>query len=232
MCARFSLTSPIDAIRQLFDFPERPDIAPSYNIPPGIKIPAVRANLSPNEVANSLFSAHWGLIPSWAMNPDLSAKLINARLETVHEKPSFREAFQFRRCLIPCNGYYEWKKLEDGSKQPYFIYSSDNTLFALAGLWEEWSDNKSNQIISCSVLTTAASPELRDIHHRMPVTMKPEFYENWLRGETISSLPKREQQLDFTHHPISNKVGNVRNNDANLIKEVTLSKVPLQDTLF
>lgn len=232
MCARFSLTSPIDAIRHLFEFPERPNLAANYNVTPGISIPVIRKRQSPQEAANNLFLAHWGLIPSWAKSSAISTKLINARSETVQQKPAFREAYKFRRCLIPCNGYFEWKKLEDGSKQPYFIYSSDSALFALAGLWEEWEDNNSKQITSCTLLTTTASSNLEDIHHRMPVTLKPEFYENWLDESTKYEIPHAEHQIKFSYHPVSKKIGNVKNNTADLLDEIDLPEIPLQGSLF
>jgi len=134
MCGRFSLTSPIEAMRQLFNFTERPNLSLAYNIAPTTKIAAIRRGTASDTEKTQLFQPQWGLIPYWEKTAANSAKLINARSETADSKPSFRQPFKARRCLIPCNGFYEWKTQEDGTKQPYFIYANDADLFAFAGL--------------------------------------------------------------------------------------------------
>lgn len=228
MCARFSLTSPIDAIRQLFGFTERPNLMPSYNVAPGTPIAAIRQNKESQKKETHLFFPNWGLIPAWAKDRSISNKLINARSETVDQKPSFRHAFKQQRCLIPSNGYYEWQKLEGGGKQPYLIYPNDKSLFAFAGLWEQWRDDQQQLVESCTILTEPATPDLASLHHRIPVTVIPEFYDQWLEGNDRSSLPRANQQISFSFHPVSKKVGNVQNNTADLIDEITPEKIPEQ----
>lgn len=232
MCARFSLTSPIDAIRQLFNFTERPNLMPSYNVAPGIPIAAIRQNTGPRKRDRHLFFAQWGLIPSWANDRTVSNKLINARSETVDQKPSFRHAFKQQRCLIPCNGYYEWQKLDGGDTQPYLIYPKDKSLFAFAGLWEQWRDDQQQLVESCTILTEPATPDLAGLHHRIPVTVMPDYYDRWLNGIDRSSLPGPDQQVSFTFHPVSKKVGNVYNNTADLMEGIELNTKPKQGNLF
>ena len=154
------------------------DRAPRYNIAPGASILAVRSN--------SNFSyLKWGLIPSWAKDPKIGFKLSNARSETVQEKPSFRSAFKARRCVIPVDGFYEWK-LQDGKKKPYFIHCSDEELLLLAGLWESWRSPTGEEIETCCVLTTSAVLPIQSIHDRMPVFVKRRDLEEWLGPETNS----------------------------------------------
>lgn len=231
MCARFSLTSPIEAIRRLFQFNERFNLAPSYNIPPTSKILAIRLGENTSEPLEC-FQAHWGLIPSWAKDPSISQKLINARSETAHEKPSFREAFKKRRCLIPANGFFEWQKGPGSEKQPYFIKAKDADLFTFAGLWENWTDETGKAVESCTILTQPASENIKSIHARMPVTVRNEFAKDWLEGSHTDSLPDEAHSEEFYAYPVNKKVGNVRNNTADLIDEITLSQEPEQGSLF
>lgn len=231
MCARFSLTSPIEAIRQIFNFAERPNLRLSYNIAPTHSLLALRATET-STYPMEAFSAHWGLIPTWAKDPAIGPKLINARSETLDQKPSFRQAFQKRRCLIPANGFFEWQKRDDGEKQPYFFTADQTPLFAFAGLWESWQSPDKGVIETCTILTQPATPEIAQIHSRMPVTVKPEFADQWLTGTDQNSLPPRTMQQKFRGIPISKKVGNVRENNADLLKEISLPQKPVQGSLF
>ncbi|MEH6403312.1 MAG: SOS response-associated peptidase [Sneathiella sp.] len=232
MCGRFSLTSPVEAMRQLFKFNERPNLRLAYNIAPTTKIAAIRNGSTGRSEDRQLFMAQWGLIPSWEKTETNSAKLINARSETADTKPSFRQAFKERRCLIPCNGFYEWKTREDGTKQPYFIYAEDTDLFAFAGLWEQWVSPENGFIESCTILTMPASNKIKEIHHRMPVTIKPAQYHVWLQQKTLCPIPALSDQVSFAFHPVSKKVGNVKNNGADLIQEIELPVSHIQASLF
>ncbi len=231
MCSRFSLTSPIEAIRQLFKFAERPNLRPSYNIAPTHSLFALRkAQISTYPM--EAFAPQWGLIPAWAKSPAIGTKLLNARSETLDQKPSFRDAFQKRRCLILANGFFEWQKLDDGEKQPYFFTADQAPLFAFAGLWESWRSPDQDIIQTCTILTQPATPEIANIHARMPVTVKPEFADYWLSGTDQTSLPAQRMQHSFNAVPVSKKVGNVRENNADLIKEISLPQKPVQGSLF
>ncbi|OUR79241.1 hypothetical protein A9Q83_05260 [Alphaproteobacteria bacterium 46_93_T64] len=231
MCARFSLTSPIEAVRNLFKLNESPNLRASYNIAPTNSVFAVRAPEYPDENLR-YFMPQWGLIPTWAKDKSIAAKLINARSETVSEKPSFRSAFKSRRCLIPASGFFEWKKTEDGTKQPYYIQAENQPIFSFAGLWENWTATDGTIIESCTLLTQAATSEFESIHSRMPVTVNPDYHENWLVGSDNSSLPPHNSQAVFTAYPVNKRVGNVRENDADLIKRIEISDTPIQRSLF
>lgn len=232
MCSRFSLTSPLEALRQLFNFSERPNLTLAYNIAPTNRIAAIRLGDIEKPNKKQFFMAQWGLIPSWEKTPENSANLINARSETVSQKPSFRKAFQKRRCLIPCNGFYEWKKQNDDSKQPYYVYSTDTEIIAFAGLWEQWTGPNREVIESCTILTRPAVGVLADIHHRMPVTIKPQLFDQWLWGKTEASIPPPDQQTALIYHPVHKKVGNVKNNDTDLRRKIELPSAPIQASLF
>ncbi len=172
MCGRFTLTQSPDAIAQAFGI-EVPNFPPRYNIAPsqpvGVVVPPA------GQQKRQFRLMQWGLIPSWAKDPSIGSKLINARSETVHEKPSFRSAFKHRRCLIAADGFYEWQKTGNGRKQPFYFSMKDRVVFAFAGLWESWQD-----IETCTILTTSANELLKPIHERMPVIVKPEDYGVWL----------------------------------------------------
>ncbi|MCF8466142.1 MAG: SOS response-associated peptidase [Sneathiella sp.] len=217
MCGRFSLTSPVEALRRLFGFSERPNLGPRYNIAPTTDIAAIR--LGPDETCPNphYFSAHWGLIPSWSKSADFSARMINARSETVTEKPAFRAASKSRRCLIPANGFYEWQKIGKSGKQPWLIGVKDAPLFAFAGLWETWRSPESSVIESCTILTTTASQSISFIHQRMPVILNPADYTNWLNGTAGTEILKPMASESMSFYKVSPRIGKVHNDDADLL---------------
>jgi len=140
-------------------------------------VAAIRAK--PDTYERRLDMLKWGLIPFWAKDPAIGSKMINARSETVAEKPAFRAAFKHRRCIIPADGFYEWAR-EGKKKQPYLIAMTDGNPFGMAGLWEHWKDAEGNVIESCTILTTEANEAVRELHDRMPVILKPNDYDTWL----------------------------------------------------
>ncbi|MCR9215160.1 MAG: SOS response-associated peptidase [Proteobacteria bacterium] len=230
MCGRFSLTSPVEAMRNLFGFNQSPNLMPRYNIPPSTQIAAVRLAENSDEATTDLFFAHWGLVPSWAKSPEFSVKMINARSETVREKPAFREAFKARRCLIPTTGFYEWQTSEKREKQPWFIGLSEHKLFAFAGLWESWKTPDGEDLESCTILTMPAAENISFIHHRMPVMLDTKDYRNWLEGIDDGYLASLSPD-NLSFYPVSGRVGNVRNDDPELMVETEVQG-PAQQELF
>ena len=151
-------------------------LVPRYNIAPTQPV-AVITNHSPNKL--DYFT--WGLIPSWAKDPEIGSRLINARAETLAEKPSYRNAYRRRRCLILADGFYEWQEMPNSKgKQPVYIYIKDHQIFAFAGIWEIWNAPDASQIYSCSIITTQPNALIQPIHNRMPVILPPEAYSHWL----------------------------------------------------
>jgi putative SOS response-associated peptidase YedK len=186
MCGRFTLTATPEALNKLFPLFEGLDLQPQYNIAPSHNVLAVR--LKPGSANAEAVRLRWGLIPSWADDAKIGYKLINARLETVREKPSFRAAFKHRRCLILADGFFEWQKTAK-AKQPYHIRLRDGGPFAFAGLWEKW-EREGNSIQSCTILTTDANATVREVHNRMPVIVEPKHYQDWLTapGDSKASM--------------------------------------------
>lgn len=176
MCGRFALFAAGDEVAKRFQLPEPTLFEPRYNIAPTQPVASVRATATGHELA----WLRWGLIPSWVTDPAIGNRLINARCETVAEKPSFRSAFRQRRCLVPASGFYEWQKRGAGRKQPYFIRPHDGGLFALAGLWERWHDPQGELVETCTILTTEANQLMRPLHDRMPVIVDPASDSVWL----------------------------------------------------
>ena len=219
MCGRYSLTTPAEAVRRVFGYPERPNLMPRANIAPTQDVAAVRRG---DDGACHFVSLRWGLIPSWAKDVSFGAKTINARGETLVEKPAFRDAFRQRRCLIPADGFYEWKT-EAGAKQPYRIARDDGAPFGFAGLWERW--NKASDGVpleTCSIVTTNANELLRTIHHRMPVILDPADFTAWLDPATS---PAEAQALlrpcspnGLIAYRVSRRVNKVANDDLSLIE--------------
>jgi len=234
MCGRFSLTRPVDAIRKLFGFSQIPNLPARYNIAPTQAVLAVRA---PNpdvesEVARQALLARWGLVPSWANDTSMASKMINARAETVAEKPAFRTAFRRSRCLIPADGFFEWKT-ENGEKQPYRIEMADEGLMAFAGLTEQWTSPDGEKINSCTIVTTEACAALTGIHHRMPVILDSDLFEAWLTGDTSTATSIMKPYAGdrvFRTFPVSKRVNNVRNDDATVLQPVDSSSIEPLDT--
>ncbi len=174
MCGRFTLRTPASVIAQQFRLPLVPDLEQRFNIAPSQPVAIVR-DLADNP--RQLVYCQWGLIPSWSKDASGSRHPINARCETVASSPMFRAAFRRRRCLIPTDGFYEWKPT-GGKKQPFYIHRPDDRPFAFAGIWERWGDD--GELETCAVLTTAANELMRPIHDRMPVIVSPRDYDLWL----------------------------------------------------
>lgn len=182
MCGRFALISDTEQLVAEFGIaPESvaamPESVPRYNVAPTQPVAAIR--LADGSKQRELTFFRWGLIPSWSKDPKIGSRMINARSETVAEKPSFRAAFKRRRCIIPADGFYEWQKV-DGGKQPIFIHGVDKRPFALAGLWEMWSDPEGSMLQTCTILTTRPNDMMAPIHNRMPVILEKEDYDMWL----------------------------------------------------
>ena len=177
MCGRFTLAAKPTALATLFDLDKIPEITPRYNIAPTQPVAAVR--LVSQDQKREFTYLTWGLIPSWAKDIRMGSRMINARSETVAEKPSYRAAFKRRRCLIPAEGFYEWQKLE-GRKQPHYIAMRDRNPFAIAGLWEHWEGGDGSVIESCTLLTTTPNELVKPLHNRMPVILHPDDYDEWL----------------------------------------------------
>ncbi|OLS40358.1 SOS response-associated peptidase [Bacillus sp. MRMR6] len=224
MCGRFTLTASVDELVDRFDiefFLQQEQYAPSYNIAPSQSVLSV---INDGE-QNKMGFLRWGLIPAWAKDPSIGFKMINARAETLHEKPSFRNAFQKRRCLIVADSFYEWKKLDDKTKTPMRITLKTDQLFAMAGLWEKWISPEGASIYSCSVITTNANDFIKDIHDRMPVILKPEDEKLWLNPQltnktALNSLLKPLEPKLMDAHEVSSLVNSPRNNSIELIQKI------------
>lgn len=177
MCGRFTLFEADTILSREFGVSVIPPLAPRYNIAPSQPVAAVRA--TPAGGGREIAFLRWGLIPSWSKDPAIGSRLINARAETARDKPSFRNAFRRHRCLIPANGFYEWRRQERG-KQPYLVRMRDERLFAFAGLWDRWESPDKGAIETCTILTTVSNAVLAPIHDRMPVILPPTEYARWL----------------------------------------------------
>ncbi len=203
MCGRYTLATSVDELARQFEIGEYPaSIPPSYNVAPTQNIAAVVAEGE----ARKLEMLRWGLVPSWADDPEIGARMINARSETVAEKPSFRKAFRERRCLILADGFYEWRRMESG-KQPYYIRMKDERPFAFAGLWESWGRD-GDEVRSCAILTTEPNGLVRGIHNRMPVILPPENYPLWLdhdfdEREALESILESYPAGEMEAYPVS-----------------------------
>jgi len=177
MCGRYTLKTTPDVVADQFHFEELSDLKPRYNIAPSQLVACVRITSGSTTREGSIL--RWGLIPSWAKDPAIGMKLINARAETVAEKPSFRKSFKQRRCLVLADGFYEWQKA-GRVKQPYYIRMKDDRPFAFAGLWEHWASPGGQVIETCALLTIEPNELMAPIHSRMPVILNPDAYDDWL----------------------------------------------------
>ncbi|XWK89291.1 MAG: SOS response-associated peptidase [Phormidium sp.] len=222
MCGRYSFNQVAEAIADKFQVKEVPPLSPRYNIAPTQQIATVSVNSESSE--RQLKMLRWGLIPSWAKDAKMGAKLINARAETVAEKPAFRSAFKKRRCLILADGFYEWQT-QNGEKQPFYFRLENGETFAFAGLWEHWEKGEGEPIESCTILTTEANELMRPIHERMPVILESKNYEQWLdteakKVELLQSLLQPYPTEEMTAYPVSTKVNNPKNDRAECIQPI------------
>ena len=179
MCGRFTQAAPNETIAELFQLPSVPALVPRYNIAPTQDVAVVRASAAGGREVVAL---HWGLLPPWASERSVAARMINARAETLADKPAFRAAFRSRRCLVLADGFYEWQRL-GGRKQPHFIGFADRRPFGLAGLWERWPGEGSGPVESCTIVTAAANEVVAPLHDRMPVILDPGEFALWLDPE-------------------------------------------------
>lgn len=229
MCGRYTLHVPTRALMDLFDLPEAPDLLPRYNVAPSQEVPVVRQRGE----ARELTLLRWGLIPFWSKDPKRGPTPINARSDSASEKPAFRTAFRRHRCLLPADGFYEWKK-EGTKKQPVLFRMRDEGPFAFAGLWDRWEGPSGQIIQSCTLLTTEPNALVATVHDRMPVILPPEAYDLWL-DPTVHE-PSRVQPLlrpypaeAMTATLVSPRVNSPREDSPDLITPVT---APTQLKLF
>jgi putative SOS response-associated peptidase YedK len=216
MCGRYTLSTPAGRLAEEFQLDDGAvDLTPSYNVAPTQQVAAVLEEGGKRR----LEMLRWGLVPSWADDPEIGARMINARSETAPEKPSFRRAFRSKRCLIPADGFYEWKR-EPGGKQPYYFHMEDGRPFAFAGLWESWE--KDGVLLSCAILTTRANSVLEGIHDRMPVILPSGAYDAWLDPDAdkdqLIDLMSPYPGDDLETYPVSRFVNSPRNNDERCIE--------------
>ncbi len=230
MCGRFVGYRRKEELLDLFPIDQcEVEVTASYNIAPSQEILAIVRQADQNYLRHF----HWGLVPFWAKDTSIGARMINARAETVHSKPSFRTAFKKRRCLIISDGFYEWQG-EKGNKQPYYLTIPDEQPFAFAGLWETW-DKRGEQksaYLSCAIITTAASAAMQPIHHRMPVILKPEAYDRWLDpdfqdADALKQIITDQIITDLVNRPVSTQVNRVANNEATNIKPLKQMELQL-----
>jgi putative SOS response-associated peptidase YedK len=220
MCGRFTLVTPVDTLVEDFKISKAPKIGPRYNIAPTQDAPAVVMAKAQGEREFRLM--RWGLVPGWAKDPAIGSRMINARAETISEKPSFRTALKKRRCLILADGFYEWIK-EGKSKQPHHIRMANGKPFAMAGLWERWEKEGFAPIDSCVIITTEANEMMAPLHHRMPVILEPEDYETWLDPdnqdvERILPMLKQYPSEKMEAIRVSKKVNNPTNDTAECLE--------------
>ncbi|WP_155345183.1 SOS response-associated peptidase [Acrocarpospora pleiomorpha] len=231
MCGRYASARNRHDLLEEFEveLDSEEEIEPDYNVAPTKDVYAVMSRVPKVEGATQpvrqLRVIRWGLVPSWAKDPSIGSRLINARMETLADKPAFRKAFASRRCLLPADGYFEWMPTPDKKKQPYFIHPADGGVLAMAGLYEFWKDPDGEWLCTCTVITTAAEDHLGEIHDRTPMCIEKDHWTDWLdpRITDASELLVPASAAGLVAEPVSMAVNNVRNNGPELIH-------PLQDT--
>ena len=221
MCGRFVGFRNLEELKEFFPIDSAAcEVVVNYNVAPSQEVLVIVKHAGENR----LDRFHWGLVPFWAKDISIGSKMINARSESVTEKPSFRNAFKKRRCLILADGFYEWTG-EKGHKQPVFITLPEKKPFAFAGLWETWSNKGAEEAAyrSCTIITTRASESIRNIHHRMPVILKTEVYEHWLEPANqniikLEGILKDDIYTEFVGYPVSQEVNSSRHNDPSCLE--------------
>jgi putative SOS response-associated peptidase YedK len=219
MCGRYSITKPIDAVRRIFGVESAINFPPRYNVAPTQDVPVVRISETGKR---ELVMLRWGLIPRWAKDAAIGSRLINARAETITEKPSFRDAFIKRRCLVVADGFYEWQKIGE-KKQPWRITLASEEPFGFVGLWERWTSPDGPVIESATIITTNANDLCRPIHDRMPAIIAPSDQERWLvtdRSYALLDMLQPYPASEMRAYRVSTAVNNVRNDGPECIAEV------------
>lgn len=226
MCGRFVAATDPEGLARLMVVDERkaPSLDVNYNVSPSQEVYAVVEH----DERRHLVSFRWGLVPSWAKDPKIGNRLINARSETVGSKPAFRSSAAKRRCLIPADGFYEWQRRDDGTKHPHLIHRADEAPFAFAGLWSVWQDPDDPDaapLRTCTILTTPANSLMRPLHDRMPAILEPADWEQWLDrsvedAEAVTPLLRPADPALLTAYEVSTEVNNPRNNHAGLLTPV------------
>ena len=224
MCGRFSQTATPSQIAQQFAVTDPPLFTPRYNIAPSQSVGAIR--LEPDTSTRKLVMLRWGLIPSWAKDPKIGFQCINAKAETVVEKPSFRSAFKKRRCLVLATGFYEWQ-VQGRTKQPIWIGLGSKRPFAFAGLWEQWQPPEGAPLETCSIITTEPNALMAPIHNRMPVILAPTSYDQWLdpafqQIDSLKALLRPYPSEELTAYPVSLLVNNPRNDTSQVLEPLSI----------
>ena len=219
MCGRFTLHTPASQITEAFHLPDLRDLElkPRYNIAPSQDIPIIRDT----DTGREMVMARWGLIPHWSKESKTKYSTINARIESVAEKPTYRTPFKRQRCLIPADGFYEWKQVE-GKKVPHHIRMKDGNVFAFAGLWDHW-EGEGESIDSCTIIVMPANEVMKPIHERMPAIIAPADYDLWLDSrvtdkQEIMQYLNSAPSSQLTAFPVSTRVNSPRNNDERCIQ--------------
>lgn len=224
MCGRYKLSETYNELARLFGLSNSINLRPRFNIAPTQDVLAVVDDAETKGRRGEMM--RWGLVPVWAKDVKIAYSLINAKAETVAEKPAFRDALKNRRCIIPADGFYEWQKLDAKGKQPYAIVMKDRGVFGFAGLWERWTDKASGEVIrSCTIVTTEPNALLAPIHNRMPVILEPDGYAKWLgeqpaTNDELRALLKPYSAKRMDAFKIGPRIGNVKNDEPSLVEPV------------
>jgi len=233
MCGRYRLSRRKRIILEHFDTAEcQDDWSPRYNIAPTQPVPVIRQH--PREPVRQISLMKWGLIPHWAKTPSFATNTINAKSETAAEKPAFRDPLKLRRCLIPADGFFEWKRTTK-IKQPFCFEVRDGELFAFAGLWDGWKNAEGQWVKTCSILTTTANTLTSPVHDRMPVILHPDNYDLWLdpgmqNVAAVSELLTPHDASQMRCYPVSTRINRVSNDGEECSKPVEV--VEVQNHLF
>ena len=233
MCGRYRLSRRKQIIEEHFDCVFGPDEwKPRYNMAPTQPVPVIRQH--PKEPVRELSLFRWGLVPRWARDTSVASRMINARSETASTKAAFADSLQFRRCLVPADGFYEWQKTGK-SKQPYCFEVNDGALFAFAGIWDRWNDSRGTPLETCLILTTTANAVTSSVHDRMPVILNPDTYNLWLDpgmqdAAAVSELLRPYDAQLMRFYPVSSRINTIINDDEECIRET--EPVTVQGRLF
>jgi putative SOS response-associated peptidase YedK len=215
MCGRFAFYSPSEATAALFGVSGSLEVEPRYNIAPTQYLAAIRND---ELEGRELVMLRWGLVPFWAKDPSIGNRMINARAETVAEKPAYRTAYRQRRCLVLADGFYEWHT-EESVKTPYYISLESGGPFALAGLWEHWQSKETDESLQTATLITMAANEfMATLHHRMPVILEPSTADRWMAGEDLQPDAIAQDSPTLSAWPVNRRVNNARNEGEDLIE--------------